>query len=98
MPTRHLPVLLNAFDIDFTWGLPLSFPRFLEAQVRRATERPADDERGFQRRARSKFWEKSTTEGLAIASRREAATSFVTDLLVEMEEELARQFEMWSLT
>ena len=36
-PTRHLPVLPNAFDIDFFWGLPLSFPMFLETQVRRAT-------------------------------------------------------------
>ena len=34
---RHLPVLRNAFDIDFTWGLALSFPMFLEAKVRRAT-------------------------------------------------------------
>ena len=25
-PTRHLPVLPNAFNIDFIWGLPLSFP------------------------------------------------------------------------
>ena len=37
MPTRHLPVLPNAFDVDFTWGLPFSFPMLLEAQVRRAT-------------------------------------------------------------
>ena len=36
-PTRHRPVLPNAFGIDFTWGLLLSFPMFLEAQVRRAT-------------------------------------------------------------
>ena len=35
-PTRHLPVFPNAFDIDFTWRLPLSFPMFLEVQVRRA--------------------------------------------------------------
>ena len=37
MPTRHLSVLPKAFNIDFTWGLPLSFPMFLKAQVRRAT-------------------------------------------------------------
>ena len=94
-PTRHLPVLPNAIDIDFTWGLPLSFPTFLEAQVRRATERPADDERAFSTKGAHQVWKKKY-QGLAIASRLEAVTRFVTDL--EVEEELARQFETRSLT
>ena len=93
-PTRHLPVLPNAFDIDFTWGLPLSFPTFLEAQVHRATERPADDEWAFSTKSTASLEKKY--QGLAIASRREAVTRFVTDL--EVEEELTRQFEMRSLT
>ena len=58
-PTRHLPVLPNAFDIDFTWGLPLSFPTFLEAQVRCATECPADDERAFSTKGAQQVWEKA---------------------------------------
>ena len=93
-PTRHLPVLPNAFDIDFTWGLPLSFPTFLEAQVRCAIERPADDERAFSTEGAQQVWEKKY-QGLAIASRREAVTHFVTDL--EVEEDLARRFETRSL-
>ena len=56
MPTRHLPVLPNAFDIDVTLGLPLSFPTFLEAQVRRATERPADDEGAFSTKGAQQVW------------------------------------------
>ena len=59
-PTRHLSALPKAFNIDFTWGLPLSFPMFLEAQVRRATVTSSMQTTSgcFQRRARSKFGKK----------------------------------------
>ena len=86
-PTRHLSVLPEAFNIDFTWGLPLSFPMFLEAQVRRATETSSRRRAGVFNEGRA---------ASAIASRSEAVTRFVT----ELEEELARQaqFETRSLT
>ena len=56
---------------------------FLEAQVRRATVTswtPADDERALSTKGRSKFGNKKY-QGLAIASRREAVTLFVAELL-----------------
>ena len=94
-PTRHLPDLPNAFDIYFTWGLPLSFPLFLEAQVGRAIVLNIQQTTSgrFQRRARKKKKFGKNYQGLAIASRREAITRFVTEV-----EELARQFETRSLT
>ena len=97
-PTRHLPVLPNAFDIDFTWGLPLSFPIFLETQVHRATVTSSRRAGVFNegRAAGPDLEKKVEYQGLAIASRREAVTRFVTDL--EMGEELARHFETLSLT
>ena len=91
-PTRHLPVFPNAFDIDFTWGLPLSFPMFLEAQVRRATVTSSRRRAGVFNLGCAASLEKNY-QRLAIASRRGAMTRFVTDLEVE---ELARQFETLS--
>ena len=103
-PTRHLPVLPNAFDIaDFTWGLPLSFPIFLEAQVHRATVTSSRRRAGVFNEGRAagpdlekKKQKKLEYQGLAIASRREAVTRFVKD--PEVEEELARHFETRSET
>ena len=91
-PTRHLSVLPKAFNIDFTWGLPLSFPMFLEAQVRRATVTSSRRRAGVFNEGCAESLEKMY-QGPAIASRREAVTRFVTEL-----EELARQFETRSWT
>ena len=92
-PTRHLSVLPKAFNIDFTWALPLSFPMFLEAQVRRATVTSSRRRAGVFNEGCAASLEKKY-HGPAIASRREAVTPFVT----ELEEELACQFETRSLT
>ena len=66
---------------------------FLEAQVRRATERPADNEWAFSTKGAQQVWKKKYQGQVAIASRREAGTHFVTEV-----EEQARQFETRSLT
>ena len=58
-PTRHLSVLPKAFNIDFTWGLPLSFPMFLEAQVRRATVTSSRRRAGVFKEGRAASLEKS---------------------------------------
>ena len=52
---RHLSVLPKAFNIDFTWGLPLSFPMFLEAQVRRATVTSSRRRAGAQQVWKKKY-------------------------------------------
>ena len=58
--TRHLPVLTNAFDIDFSWGLPFSFPMFLEAQVRHVTVTFSRRRAGVFNEGRAASLEKST--------------------------------------
>ena len=92
-PTRHLPrpVLPNAFDIDFTWGLPFSFPMFFETKVCCATVTSSGQRAGVFNVGRA-----ASLEIKVPGSRREAVTRFVTD--VEVEEELARQIETRSLT
>ena len=92
------PVLPNGFDIDFTWGLPLSFPMFLEAHVRRAIVTSSSRRAGVFNEGRAASLKKKKDHGLAIASRREAVTRFVSDLLVQVEDEPVRQFETQSLT
>ena len=67
----------------------------LEAQVRRATVTSSRRRAGVSTKGAQQVWKKKY-QGLAIASRREAVTRFVTDL--EVEKELARQFETRSLT
>ena len=68
----YLHVLPNAFDSDFTWGLPLSFPIFLEAQDHRATVTSSRRRAGVfnEGRAAGLDLEKKKLEyqGLAIAS------------------------------
>ena len=63
---------------------------FLEAQVRRATVTSSGRRADVFNEGRAASLEKKY-HGLAIASRREAVTRSITDL--EVEEELARQFE-----
>ena len=67
----------------------------LEAQVIARPLRPADDERAFSKKGAQQVW-KTKYQGLAIASRRKPVARFFGDL--EVEEELARQFETWSFT
>ena len=56
----YLTVLPNAFDIDFTWALPLSFPMFSEAQVRRASVTSRRQPGAFFNDWRAASLEKST--------------------------------------